>query len=95
MKRVILSVTNDLFSDQRVDKVCNSLTKMGFCVKLIGRGYHNSPKLQKRNYQTKRIHLFFRTGPFFYAEYNIRLFLYLLFQKVDILVANDLDTLLP
>jgi glycosyltransferase involved in cell wall biosynthesis len=95
MKRIIISVTNDLFSDQRVDKVCNTLTKIGFHVTLIGRCYHNSPKLPLRNYKTKRLHLFFETGPFFYAEFNIRLFFYLLFNKMDILVANDLDTLLP
>jgi len=95
MKHIILSVTNDLFSDQRVDKVCNSLTKMSFHVTLVGRCYRNSPVLPHRNYKTKRIHLFFKKGPFFYAEFNIRLFFYLLFKKVDILVANDLDTLLP
>ena len=95
MKRIILSVTNDLFSDPRVDKVCNTLTKMGFQVLLIGRCYKDSPKLTEKNYQTKRIHLLFKTGFLFYAEFNIRLFLYLLFQKIDILIANDLDTLLP
>jgi len=95
MKRIIISVTNDLFSDQRVDKVCNTLTQMGFCVLLVGRCYKNSPKLEQRKYQIKRLRHFFKTGPFFYAEFSIRLFFYLLFKKVDILVANDLDTLLP
>jgi glycosyltransferase involved in cell wall biosynthesis len=95
MKKAILSVTNDLFSDQRVDKVCTTLSEMGFDVSLVGRRYKNSPKIKKRRYKTFRLHLFFRTGPLFYAEFNLRLFFWLLFHHFDIYVANDLDTLLP
>ena len=95
MSRVILSVTNDLFSDQRVDKVCTTLTNMGFEVSLVGRRYKDSPKIAKRAYHTFRLHLFFRTGPLFYAEFNTRLFFWLLFHRFDVYVANDLDTLLP
>lgn len=94
-KRVILSVTNDLYSDQRVEKVCNSLSGMGFEVLLIGRRYQDSPELSRKVYKTKRLRLLFRKGPLFYAEFNIRLFLTLLFTRCDIFVANDLDTLLP
>lgn len=62
---------------------------------MIGRKQRKSLPLAKRDYSTKRMFLFFEKGPLFYAEYQIRLFLYLLFHKADVLVSNDLDTLLP
>ena len=94
MKRIIVSVTNDLTTDQRVAKVCNTLTKMGFSVLLIGRKLKNSKHIN-RDYNIVRFHLFFNKGFLFYAEYNLRLFFKLLFLKKDILLSNDLDTLLP
>jgi len=39
--------------------------------------------------------MIFKKGFLFYKFYNIRLFFYLLFHRFDLLVANDLDTLLP
>ncbi|MBP5396811.1 MAG: glycosyltransferase [Bacteroidales bacterium] len=95
MKRVVLSVTNDLYTDPRVDKVSHSLEGMGCEVLLVGRRYADSPALPSRSYRTRRMRLLFRKGPVFYAEYQLRLFLFLLFVRCDILVANDLDTLLP
>jgi glycosyltransferase involved in cell wall biosynthesis len=95
MTKVILSVTNDLFCDQRVEKTAETLAAMGCDVLLVGRCYRNSPSPSSGNYSVKRLHLFFRKGALFYAEFNLRLFLFLLFQKCDILVSNDLDTLLP
>jgi len=80
--------------DQRVNKVSLSLTKLGFDVLLIGRKLHNSSDLRNKSYSTKRFHLLFNSGPLFYATYNIRLFLALLFRPCDLLIANDLDTLL-
>ena len=93
-KKIILSVTNDLTSEQRVHKVCLFLQRIGFEVVLVGRKQRQSLKLGERTYQTKRLFLFFDNGPFFYAEYNIRLFFFLLVHKADVLVANDLDTIL-
>ena len=94
-KRVVLSVTNDIFNDQRVDKVCHTLLDCGFDVCVVGRRHKNSKSLANRPYQSRRFRLLFNKGPLFYAEFNLRLFFYLLFVRCDVLTANDLDTLLP
>ena len=92
-KKIIVSVTNDISTDQRVHKVCQSLESMGFEVILWGRKLSYSQALN-RSYTTKRMTLLFSSGPLFYLEYNFRLFLILLFSKSHLLLSNDLDTLL-
>ena len=92
-KKIIVSVTNDISTDQRVHKVCQSLESMGFEVILWGRKLSYSQVLN-RSYTTKRMTLLFTSGSLFYLEYNIRLFLILLFSKCHIVLSNDLDTLL-
>ena len=92
-KRIIVAVTNDIVNDQRVHKICTFLEQY-FTVLLVGRKLKNSKPLH-RNYATKRFRLFFNTGFLFYAEFNLRLFWFLLFKKKSVILANDLDTLLP
>ncbi len=91
--KVIVSVSNDLISDQRVHKSCMTLTKLGWEVLLIGRFVKGSLPLEKRAYRTRRVKLVFTAGALFYAELNIRLFLLLLVQKCRVMHSNDLDTL--
>jgi len=93
--KIIVSVTNDLSSDQRVHKVCNTLYENGYEVTLIGRNLKNSVPILDRIYNTRRMNLFFNRGMLFYAEFQIRLFFFLLFTKFDVAHSNDLDTLLP
>lgn len=94
MARISLSVINDLISDQRLHRIATALHENGHQVVLIGRQLQDSPPLKERAYATQRMKLWFTQGKLFYLEYNWRLFWLLLRTKSDILVANDLDTLL-
>lgn len=95
LKKIFFTVTNDLTYDQRMHRICTSLAENGFDVTLVGRKSSTSLPLSEKNFYQKRITCFFNKGKLFYAEYNIRLFFFLLFQKMDAICAIDLDTILP
>ncbi len=92
-QKIVVTVSNDLSTDQRVRKMCHSLQKKGYDICLVGRELKNSLPID-RPYFVKRFRLWFNKGGLFYANLNIRLFFYLLFSKYDRIHANDLDTLL-
>ncbi|MFO7843326.1 MAG: glycosyltransferase [Bacteroidales bacterium] len=92
-KKVYIAVTNDLITDNRVHKIAQTLLKSDAEIILLGAKKSYNTPVGKRPYSTKRFAMIFKRGVVFYAEYNIRLFLFLLFRKFDIIVSNDLDTL--
>jgi len=81
--------------DQRMIRICTSLANEGYDVTLVGRKKRNSLPLENKSFKQKRLYCFFEKGKLFYIEYNIRLFIYLLFAKADGICAIDLDTILP
>jgi glycosyltransferase involved in cell wall biosynthesis len=95
MKKIVFTVTNDLTYDQRMQKICRSLDNNGYEVQLIGRIRKVSVALTNEPFKQTRLHCFFTKGKLFYVEYNLRLFLFLLFTHFDGICAIDLDTIVP
>lgn len=94
-KKIILTVTNDLNYDQRMIRICTSLTEAGYDVELVGWLWSTSKPLAVRPFSQKRLAVPVRRGKLLYAVYWTRLFFYLLSKKADALCAIDLDTILP
>jgi glycosyltransferase involved in cell wall biosynthesis len=95
MKRILFTVTNDLTYDQRMQRICTALSNAGYECELIGRARNQSIELPNQVFQQTRLKCWFDAGFAFYAEYNIRLFIYLLFHRFDAVCSIDLDTILP
>lgn len=92
--KVLVSVFNNLATDQRVEKVCETLRSGGYEIHLVGNDWGGLPDFA-RDYPTKRISLQSRSLKTAYPEFNVKLYKYLLkfADKNTILLANDLDTL--
>ena len=95
MKTLVFTVTNNLAYDQRMIRICNSLSNAGYNVVLIGTKTGSPAPLTPKKFRQIRLNMWFKKGPLFYIEYNIRLFLFLLFFKADLICCIDLDTILP
>ena len=95
--KVIALVSNNIATDQRLIKVGNTLQKNGFKFLLIGTKHRGSPNLDHIPFATKRAQIFFQNNFLFYAELQLRFLIELIktSKKDSILLANDLDTLIP
>lgn len=94
--RIISSVINNYQGDQRVQKQIRSLRKFGFETEVIATDLRGNPKLDF-DYPVQIIRLSNQDGMRMYLEFNRKLFGRLMrtVKKGDILLANDVDSLLP
>lgn len=90
---LFFAVTNDLNQDQRMHRICTALFTAGFNVMLTGRKKTSSQPLYPQQFNQRRLHCIFMNGFLFYAEYNIRLFCFLLIRSWDAVCSIDSDTL--
>ncbi|MDR1653711.1 MAG: glycosyltransferase [Prevotellaceae bacterium] len=91
-KKIIISVSNDIGADQRLQKLARTLFENDFDLLLVGREFKNSLPLDLP-YPTKRMRLIFNKKAISYAEFNIRLFFLLINLKSDIYLSCRTDTL--
>ena len=93
-KSILVTVTNDLNQDQRMHRICNTLTDAGYDVLFLGRMKSTSSALLSHSFQQRRLNCWFSGGFLFYLEYNIRILFFALKMKPDLIYSVDLDTLL-
>lgn len=95
-KKIIISAFSNLYTDQRIEKVCRTLYENGYQVELIGNDWNGAEKME-RHYPFSRIHLASKSLKTAYFEFNWKLY-HKLKDKADhhtIFLANDIDALLP
>jgi glycosyltransferase involved in cell wall biosynthesis len=93
MKRVCIVLMDDPVYKQSCIRVAEALSGAGYAVTLIGR--RTGPVDGDKAFKRVRFRTMFREGKVFYGEMNLRIFLYLLFHRVDAVCAVNLDTILP
>lgn len=95
-KKIIASAFSNLYTDQRIEKVCHTLYENGYEIELIGNDWNGAEDMS-RPYPFSRIRLISKSLKTAYFEFNWKLYRQLK-KKADkntILHANDLDALLP
>lgn len=97
---ICITIMDDPLYKQSCIRVATALGKAGYRVTLIGRrlppaALCGPASAQGEPFQRVRFRTFFKKGKLFYAEMNLRIFLYLLFHRVDLICSVNLDTIIP
>ncbi len=91
MKRLVITITNNISYDQRMLKVAQYYSTTCEVI-ILGSSTRKPPPLENRDFQQIRLKTLFKAGFLFYAEFNIRLLLKLFAIKPEIIYAVDLDS---
>jgi len=94
-QRIVFTVTNDLNFDQRMIRICTTLSDAGHHVTIIGFKKKKSPPLQERPYRQIRLPIIVEQSKLMYFDFWLKLFFRMLFLPADIFCAIDLDTIIP
>lgn len=96
-KKIIIAITGNIATDQRMQRIANSLSKW-YDVSLFYRHFFKNESstlsTNKYPYECIAIHSKIKSGILFYIIYNFKLFFKLYKFKADIYNAVDSDTLL-
>lgn len=93
-KKILVSAFSNLSTDQRIEKICQTLHENGYIVELIGNTWGGEAKLS-RPYSVSRIIIHSKSLKTAYFEFNVKLYKTLQ-RRADastMLYANDLDAL--
>lgn len=75
--------------------MAGTVKSLGCDITIIGRKKGPCCESDLVPFKTIRFRMLVKKGFLFYKFFNLRLFFFLLFHRFDVLVSNDLDTLLP
>jgi hypothetical protein len=75
--KILVSVFNNLYTDQRVEKFCKTLHENAYQIEVIGNNWGGNPEM-KRPYPFSRISLQSKKLRFAYLEFQWKLFFELL-----------------
>jgi len=92
-KKAIICTVSELATDYRLHKLSKTLKEAGFDSTFVCRKKNGHLPFKKDDAPVIYMNTIWEKGPLFYLLFNLRIFIYLLFHKADLIVSVDLDTL--
>ena len=93
MKSILILLSNDLETDQRMQRIANTLARHGWKVRVFGTLNNNSSVYNPEGFTVRRIAVRPGKGILFYLLMNLIFFFNALFAEESYIYSVDLDTL--